>query len=75
MQALPSRAGAYNNVMLLGTQVAGRWKRTIERGTVHIDALLHHPFSAAQTEALHAAAAAHGEFLGLDATVAIEHWT
>jgi hypothetical protein len=73
-QALPSRAGVYNNVMLLGTQVAGFWKRTIERDTVHIDALLHRLFSAAQTEALHAAVAAHGEFLELDTTVAIEHW-
>ncbi len=72
--ALPPRESAYNNVMLAGTQVAGRWKRTVKRDSVHIDALLHHPFDAARTDALHAAAASHGEFLGLPATVSVEHW-
>jgi hypothetical protein len=71
-QDLPPRPGAYNNVILLGTQVAGRWKRTIQRDTVHVDAVLYHPFTAAQKESLHAVVAAHGSFLGLPATVAVE---
>jgi hypothetical protein len=59
----------FNHVVILDSQVAGHWKRTLKRGSVTIEAALYEPFDDAQAAALQAAADRHGEFLGLSATV------
>jgi hypothetical protein len=59
----------FNHVVILDSQVAGHWKRTLKRGSVTIEAALYAPFDDAQAAALQAAADRHGEFLGLPATV------
>jgi hypothetical protein len=61
----------FNMIVLLDSQVAGHWKRTLKRDAVHIEIALYTPFDAAQTDALYAACARHAEFLGLDLTVAV----
>jgi hypothetical protein len=61
----------FNMIVLLDSQAAGHWKRTVKMGTVHIDVALYAPFDAAQTDALHAACARHAEFLGLQLTLAV----
>ena len=57
----------FNHVILLNGQVAGYWKRTIQKGVVRIEAVLDSPFDTAQTHALSAAAEEHAAFLGLTA--------
>jgi hypothetical protein len=59
----------FNHVIILDSQVAGHWKRTLKGGSVTIEAALYGPFDDAQAAALQAAADRHGEFLGLSATV------
>jgi hypothetical protein len=66
--AAPDRT-VFNSLVVLDGQVAGRWKRTVRKDAVIIETALYAPFDDSQTEALHAAAAAHGRFLGLPATV------
>jgi hypothetical protein len=56
-----------NHVILLDSQVAGHWKRTIERKVVRIEAVLDSPFDQAKTQALRLAADRHADFLGLPA--------
>jgi hypothetical protein len=60
----------FNGVAILDGQVAGHWKRTLNRDTVAFEVALYEPFDDAQAKALQAAADRHGEFLGLTATVA-----
>jgi len=60
----------FNGVAILDGQVAGHWKRTLDRGTVAFEVALYEPFDDAQAKALQAAADRQGEFLGLTATVA-----
>jgi len=57
----------FNQVILLGSQVAGYWRPTPRRGTVRIEAILDAPFKPAQHRALQVAADAYAEFLGLTA--------
>jgi hypothetical protein len=59
----------FNNVVILDSQVAGHWKRTVRKDSVVVEAALYEPFDDAQARALQAAAERHGEFLGLTATV------
>jgi hypothetical protein len=58
----------YNGVILFGSQVAGYWKRTIQKDALVVEAALFAPLDAAQTQALADAADRMGEFLGLPAT-------
>ena len=58
-----------NGVIVVDTQVAGRWKRTVRADTVVLTAMLCRPFDAAETAALHAAADELGMFLGARAVV------
>lgn len=60
----------FNGVLILDSQVAGHWKRTVRSNGVVIEAALYAPLDEAQTAALHGAASRHGAFLGLPATVA-----
>ncbi|PZF83753.1 winged helix DNA-binding domain-containing protein [Jiangella anatolica] len=62
--------GAANSVLLLGSQVAGRWRRTLKPGEVHLDVGLYEPFRAAVAPGLQAAADVHGAFVERTATVA-----
>lgn len=59
----------YNHVIILDGRVAGCWKRTMSKNSVLIEVLLYRPFGPGEKRALQAAADAHGEFLGLPATV------
>jgi hypothetical protein len=59
----------FNGVAILDGQVAGHWKRTINRAAVAFEVALYEPFDDAQAKALQAAADRQGEFLGLPATV------
>jgi hypothetical protein len=65
--------GMFNMIVLLDSQVAGHWTRTLKSDTVNIEIALYAPFDAAQTAALHAACTRHAEFLGLrpSATVSL----
>lgn len=56
-------------VVIVGTQIAGHWKRTIKRDSVAIEALLHRRLTKAEETTLQRAAKAHGGFLELDATL------
>ncbi|QXJ25662.1 winged helix DNA-binding domain-containing protein [Actinomadura graeca] len=58
-----------NGVILVDTQVTGRWKRTVRAGGVAVEAALYRPFDAAETAALQAAADELGAFLGVRAVV------
>lgn len=60
---------APNGVLLLGTQVAGRWKRTLKAGEVVLDIGLYEPFRDAATPGLQAAADHHGAFVERSARV------
>ena len=59
----------FNGVVILDSQVAGHWKRTVSKESVLIEAALYPPFDGARAQALQAAADRHGDFLGLPATV------
>jgi hypothetical protein len=61
----------FNQLVILDSQVAGHWKRTLRKGSVTIEVALYQDFDAAQTQALQAAADHHGEFLGLPAVVVL----
>jgi hypothetical protein len=54
----------FNHVVLLDTQVAGHWKRTLTKRSVVVEAVLYKPFDDEQTRSLHEAADRHAEFLG-----------
>lgn len=62
---------AANGVLLLGTQVAGRWKRALRSGEVVLDISLYEAFRVAATPGLQAAADVHGAFLERSATVEV----
>jgi hypothetical protein len=65
----PRDTVVFNHVVILDSQVAGHWKRTLKKDSVAIETALYTPFDDAQSRALQAAADRHGEFLGLTATV------
>jgi winged helix DNA-binding protein len=67
--APPSGRPVYNQVVILDSQVAGFWKRTLARDSVTIAAALFAPLDAAQAAALQAAADQHAAFLGLGSAV------
>ncbi|WP_116947788.1 winged helix DNA-binding domain-containing protein [Jiangella endophytica] len=60
-----------NGVITVDTQVAGRWKRTVRKHEVTVDAVLYRPFDAAESRALQVAADDLGAFLGARAVVAV----
>jgi hypothetical protein len=68
-RSLAGHRPVFNNVVVIDTQVAGHWKRTVKKDSVVVEAALYAPFDDAQSEALQAAADRFGEFLGLSATV------
>jgi hypothetical protein len=59
----------YNGALILDSQLAGHWKRTVGKRGVAFAVILRTPFDDAQMRALHDAADRHGAFLGLPATV------
>ncbi|MFE0152383.1 winged helix DNA-binding domain-containing protein [Nonomuraea sp. NPDC059007] len=67
--AAPDRPALPNGVVVVDTQVAGRWKRTVRGGAVMVEAVLYRPFDAAERAALQAAADELGAFLGARAVV------
>jgi hypothetical protein len=62
----------YNGALILDSQLAGHWKRTLTKRSVAFTVALRTPFDAAQMQALRDAADRHGEFLGLPASVEAE---
>ncbi|WP_162606380.1 winged helix DNA-binding domain-containing protein [Jiangella asiatica] len=67
--AAPDQLALPNGVIVVDTQVAGRWKRTATADAVTVHAVLYRPFDEAELRALEMAADAHGEFLGRPARV------
>lgn len=59
----------FNGIVILDTQMAGHWKRTLRKGSVIVEVALYKAIDDAQARALQTAADRHGEFLGLPATV------
>jgi hypothetical protein len=68
-RALVQDRPVFNGVAILDGQVAGHWKRTINRAALAVEVALYEPFDDVQAKALQAAADRQGEFLGLPATV------
>lgn len=62
----------YNGALILDSQLAGHWKRTVGKRGVSFAVALRVPFDDARMQALHDAVDAHGAFLGLPATVQAE---
>jgi len=56
---------AFNLVLVIDSQVAGQWKRTISRGAVKIEAAVYRPLDEHQMAALKAEVRHHAGFLGL----------
>ncbi|HST58527.1 MAG TPA: winged helix DNA-binding domain-containing protein [Longimicrobium sp.] len=59
----------YNGALILDSQLAGHWKRTVTKRAVTFTVALSILFDDAQTAALQATADAYGAFLGLSAVV------
>jgi hypothetical protein len=55
----------FSHTIVLDGRVVGAWKRTLRRDAVVLDTTLLAPLSPAATEAVAAAAARYGAFLGL----------
>jgi hypothetical protein len=55
----------FNLVLVVDSQVAGQWKRTINRGAVHIEVAVYRPLDEPQLAALEAEVRRHADFLGL----------
>lgn len=68
----PVDRAIYNGAVILDSQLAGHWKRTVSKRSVAFAVALRTPFDDAQMQALQAAADGHGAFLGLPATVQAE---
>ena len=68
----PVDRAIYNGAVILDSQLAGHWKRTVSKRAVTFAVALRTPLDDAQTQALHEAADRHGAFLGLPATVQAE---
>ncbi|HEX2207652.1 MAG TPA: winged helix DNA-binding domain-containing protein [Longimicrobium sp.] len=68
----PVDRAIYNGALILDSQLAGHWKRTVTRRGVSFTVALRIPFDDAQMAALHAAADRHGAFLRLPASVEAE---
>jgi hypothetical protein len=69
LAALRPNRGAYVGIVVLDSQFAGYWKRTVRAQDVIIDVQLHRPLSDAENVALGVAANSVGEFLGKTAVV------
>ena len=68
----PVDRAIYNGALILDSQLAGHWKRTVTKRSVTFTVALRTPFDDGQMAALQAAADRHGAFLGLPATVQAE---
>lgn len=64
MATTPDKSGLPNGVIVVDTQLAGRWKRTVRADVVVLEAVLYRPFGAAESAALQVAADELGVFLG-----------
>jgi hypothetical protein len=69
--AAPDQLALPNGVIVVDTQAAGRWKRTVRADAVMLEAVLYRPFDAAETTALQAAADQLGKFLDAPAVVSV----
>jgi hypothetical protein len=69
--AAPDQLALPNGVIVVDTQMAGRWKRTVRADAVMLEAALYRPFDAAETVALQAAADELGVFLGARVVVSV----
>ncbi|MBB5787111.1 DNA glycosylase AlkZ-like family protein [Jiangella mangrovi] len=69
--AVPDKLALPNGVIVVDTQVAGRWKRSVRKDEVVVEAALYQPFDAAESRALQVAADELGAFLGAPAVVAV----
>jgi Winged helix DNA-binding domain len=68
----PVDRAIYNGALILDSQLAGHWKRTVGKRSVTFAVALRTPFEEAQMQALQDAADRHGAFLGVPATLQVE---
>ncbi|HET8944580.1 MAG TPA: crosslink repair DNA glycosylase YcaQ family protein, partial [Dehalococcoidia bacterium] len=61
--------GMFRPMIVVGGQVAGTWKRTVQKGEVTVALSPFRDFSEAERDAIPAAATRYGRFLGLRVTV------
>jgi hypothetical protein len=66
----PTERIIYPGALVIGTQVAGHWKRTLGPDKVRIDVAVYKRLNSAQTKALEQEAERLGRFLGLEPSVA-----
>jgi hypothetical protein len=65
---LPRRGNvSFNHVIILDSQLAGHWKRTLKKDSLIVEAALYRTFDQEQRRALQKAADMHADFLGLTA--------
>jgi winged helix DNA-binding protein len=65
------RLGVFYHQLLVDGRLAGSWRRSVGRKSVAIEVLPHRTLTKAERKALDAAAARHGEFIGLSANVSV----
>jgi Winged helix DNA-binding domain len=65
----PQGGAVFQGVVILDSQLAGHWKRTLKKDSVVIEAALYKRLDDAQADALQVAADRYGRFLGLTPTV------
>ena len=70
--SLFSTINVRSGALILDTQLAGTWRRTIDRDRVLIQARLHTSFDDSQMRALQAEADRHAAFLGRQATLRVQ---
>nr|MBA3350647.1 winged helix DNA-binding domain-containing protein [Actinomycetota bacterium] len=64
-RSLPERTVPFNGAVILDSQLAGHWRRTLKKTSVLIEVALYRPLDDAETHALQTAADQYGEFLGV----------
>jgi hypothetical protein len=71
-RSVPQPNFVFNMVVVLDSQVVGRWRRTLTKDGLAIDVALHQALDVRQSRALQAAADAHAAFLGLAQSARLE---
>jgi hypothetical protein len=63
--------GIFRPPIAIDGQIVGAWNRTFKKGTVALDIYPYRPFSAAEVDAIAAAAQRYGAFLNMPASIAV----
>jgi hypothetical protein len=72
LRPTPVNSAVFNGAVILDSQLAGHWKRTLSKRVVAFQVALRMELDDAQMQALHDAAERQGAFLGVPTTVQAE---